>query len=1041
MIKKITLSIFLYFLFIINAHAGSPLGGQVTYRSLGNYKFEVTYKIYRDCRGIPLSVPDYMIRCGSSGTTKKLSGTRSSIKDITPYCAKAGSPCNPQNTTSGTGFEEHTYLDTLDFNGSESSFKSCCVIQIGVGQCCRQAAITTGASGYDFWVYSTLDLCKATGNSSPVFSFNPNFYESANEIVTKSYLAKDTIDNDSLSYHFTDPLSSWTGKTNWTGSNIDSKNPFSAYYPSGYNIAYGPKPENNPPYGIYLDAISGNLIAMPVNSNEATIMAIAVKEWRKDNTGKYVQIGEVVIDHTIFFSTGTNHTPQITQKINHKVCEGQTFTLDIPTDDYPTTQPPPASTIRNDTVKLSWDKGIKNASYSIPNPNVKLPTGKFQWTPATGDSKKPPFMFSAIAVDNNCPWKSFTVKTFKLTVYPKINVNTSVKKINNFTYAAGITISNKKYNYVAGKSIISTVQADIRNYYFKSSNSLYSTAENDTIVFKKNGTYIISQSFISETECNSVVLNDTITINNLLEVTFGYDPLGMFYSDTSVCQNQVARMTAKVSNSKRPVTYTWKTKTKTLTDTLGYFDLVFSATDTLFVSVKDANGQTNSTFRTVTVLELPEIYAGADSTICPENTIKLKAKNNKPGVTIWKWTKDNTTLGITDSVFVSASGNYIVSGTNGFGCSLSDTLKISHYTPIKIQLLSGLFCQDINEIDQANIIKNSQPNSIFDKITWKLLKSLPRTAGGENTLGDVLTDLDPTASFNYAINFGESRVTLFSNKDSLKFVATAIDTNGCGSLDTMTVSILKKPYVTLFKKQIDNCKNQSFNLDSFGTSTNTYKWIPFFRDGFESWISYAPLSSPIISANYFTKAGKYKIKIEANNESCINVDSLVLNILALPRPLIGLLKYPNAIRFRDETINEKSHKWYINNVFYSSDDTLLLSKTFVHLQPIKLEVTDNLGCTNDTTVVINTLIGIKTIESSGVEVFPNPANTFLVLKQTESWVPSHYEIYDVLGRKVLSGITKNKAESIDIKNIKSGSYYLKYLTEEGILSIAFIKSE
>lgn len=1040
MLRKITLSIFLCFLSIIHAYAGNTAGGQVTYRSLGNYKFEVTYRIYHDCRGIAISVPEYTIRCLSTSTTKKLTANLVGVVDITPICAKASKPCKSGGGSGNSGFEELTYRDTLDFNGSESAFKSCCIIQIGVGTCCRNGSITTGSSGNNFWVYSTLDLCKASTNSSPVFAFKPSQAEPYNEIMFKSYLAKDTIDNDSLSYSFTDPMQDWTNKTKWVG-NFDSKNPFTPYYPSNYNKSLGPKPYQNPPYGIYLDPISGNLIAMPTNSSEATIMAIAVKEWRKDGSGKYQQIGETVIDHEIYFTTYPNHTPQITQKINHKVCEGQTFTLDIPTDDYPTTQPPPASTILNDTITLTWDKGIKNASYTISNPNAKLPTAKFQWTPATGDSKKPPFIFSAIATDNNCVMPGSSIRTFILTVYPKINVSTSVKKINSYTYTTGISISNKKYNYVAGKSIISAVQADVRNYYFKSTKSVYSTSEIDTIVFKRNGKYIISQSFISETECNSVIINDTIVISNLLEVTFGLDPLGMYYTDTSVCMNQPNRMIAKVTNAKRPVTYSWKTKTKSQTDTLGYFDQVFTSDDTLFVNVTDANGQTNSTFRAVKVFELPEIYAGTDAIICPENVIKLKAKNSKPGATTWKWTKDYTTIGNADSVFVSASGFYIVSGTNLYGCTLNDTLKINHYTPIKIDLNSGVYCQDINEINQSEIINNSNPNFYFKKITWKLLRPLTRTAGGETTLGDVLTDEDFTSTFDYSISFGESKVTLFTNRDSLIFAATANDTNGCRSQDTMTVTILKKPYTTMFKKQIDKCINESFNLDSFGTSGNPYKWIPFFRDGFGTWASYAPLASPVIGSNYFSKSGKYKIKIEANNSSCIAVDSMVLNILPLPRPVIGLLKYPNSIRFRDETINEKSHKWYINNVLYSLEDTLLLSKTFVHLQPIKLEVTDNSGCTNDTTIIINTLIGINTLKQSQIEVYPNPASTMLVLKQMDTWVPSNYEIYDVLGKKVICGKTRNKEEIIDLKGIKSGPYYLKYSTGEGVISIPFVKSE
>ncbi|MFM9944835.1 MAG: T9SS type A sorting domain-containing protein [Bacteroidia bacterium] len=1042
MIKKLTLFFLGFFLFIFKTIAGTPAGGQVTYRYLSSYKFEVTYKIYRDCRGIGLSNIDYTIRCASSGATKKLTGTRVSISDINLTCPASGVICKtPNGTNSGTnpGVEEQVYMDTLDFNGSESAFKSCCIIQIGTGQCCRTGAITTGGNGNDFWVYSTLDFCKAANNSSPVFTFKPSFVETASAILMKSFSAKDTIDGDSLSYHFTDPLQGWTSKTSWSG-NTDSKNPFTAYYPSGYNKANGPRPDLNPPYGIYLDPITGNLIAVPTNNSELTIMAVAVREWRKDGSGKYNQIGEIVIDQQLSILNSSNHIPSVGAKTRYNICEGESFTLNFSTDDQPFTQTPPASTIHNDTLTITWDKGIKKANYTVPNPSAKHPDGKFEWTPASGDSKKSPYYFAAIVTDNNCPLRARTIKNILLYVYPKINVTTNVKKINNNTYSAGISISNKKYNYVSGKFITSNNAEDIRNYYFKSSKALYSTSEIDTLVFKKNGTYILNQTFLSETECNTTTLTDTIKVSNLVEVTMGINSAGN-YTDTSFCKNQSARTYAKVINAKKPVTYTWKTGKTIQSDTLGYFDFAFSVSDTLFLSVKDANGQTNSTFRKVNVMDIPDLNAGNDVTICPESNIKLKAKNKNTGSLSWSWTKDNKVIANVDSVIVSASGKYITGGTNANGCTVFDTLNVLHFTPIKISLNSGVHCQYKNELTHSEII-NGNPNLNFNFISWKLLKSLPKLVGGQNVLNDLFSDKNPNSDYDFNINFSDSRVNWPNTyRDSIIFSASAIDTNGCKSSDTMTVSIIKTPIIQLSKKIINYCINTSFNLDSFGNSGSQYNWVPFNRDGFGKWPSLTPLTNGKVPANYFSQAAKYKIKMEANNEFCIATDSLIFTIFPLPRPIIGVIKNTSTIKFRDETINEKSHKWYINNVFFSADDTMLLSKTFVHLQPIKLEVTDNSGCTNDTTIIINTLIGINKIVKSNIEIYPNPASNILVLKQSDTWVPSEFEIYDVLGKKVISGITKNREEIIDLKQIKPGSYCIKYLNENGIISIPFIKSE
>ena len=94
--------------------ASHMMGGDMSYQCLGNGKYKITAKIYRDCRGISFSGPSFGVfagtnggnGCGSSG----LSISRTGIKDVTPRCSTASSPCSPQNTWgTGEGIEEHTY--------------------------------------------------------------------------------------------------------------------------------------------------------------------------------------------------------------------------------------------------------------------------------------------------------------------------------------------------------------------------------------------------------------------------------------------------------------------------------------------------------------------------------------------------------------------------------------------------------------------------------------------------------------------------------------------------------------------------------------------------------------------------------------------------------------------------------------------------------------------------------------------------------------------------------------------------------------------
>ena len=64
------------------------MGGDMSYQCLGNGKYKITAKIYRDCRGIAFNGPDFGVFAGTNGGNGcgdyKLTITRTGIKDVTP---------------------------------------------------------------------------------------------------------------------------------------------------------------------------------------------------------------------------------------------------------------------------------------------------------------------------------------------------------------------------------------------------------------------------------------------------------------------------------------------------------------------------------------------------------------------------------------------------------------------------------------------------------------------------------------------------------------------------------------------------------------------------------------------------------------------------------------------------------------------------------------------------------------------------------------------------------------------------------------------
>src|SRR5688572_14906915 len=140
--------------FSVASHvAASDLG----FRSLGNNQYQVILKLYRDCRGDSFPADNNLLGCyvGNNGNVSSqitnLNLTRIAIKDVTPKCSNSNAPCAPNQTGSGLGIEEHTFICTLDLSSqpfvSSGLGSTYCELTVAYNQCCRNTAITTGSAG------------------------------------------------------------------------------------------------------------------------------------------------------------------------------------------------------------------------------------------------------------------------------------------------------------------------------------------------------------------------------------------------------------------------------------------------------------------------------------------------------------------------------------------------------------------------------------------------------------------------------------------------------------------------------------------------------------------------------------------------------------------------------------------------------------------------------------------------------------------------------------------------------------------------------
>ncbi len=96
---------------------------------------------------------------------------------------------------------------------------------------------------------------------------------------------------------------------------------------------------------------------------------------------------------------------------------------------------------------------------------------------------------------------------------------------------------------------------------------------------------------------------------------------------------------------------------------------------------------------------------------------------------------------------------------------------------------------------------------------------------------------------------------------------------------------------------------------------------------------------------------------------------------------------------------------------------------------------------NDSTPCGESWSGINSLKdtSESLIIYPNPVSDYLNLYFNQNQQKAEYTIYNLLGRKVKTGIVDMNNKTIFVKNLRKGYYLLKINTENRILSGKFNK--
>jgi hypothetical protein len=877
--------------FRFSAVASAPVSSSISYQHISGNTYRVIYQAAFYCASIKQNSFSVLI----SGDSGQKSAVLTLVAVRNKTFNRSGSCVN--NTLA---LEEHTYNYVLDLDTfNNGQFADDCRIRMSVSHCCKNSAITNMTQGASYYE-CMMDRCRAEGNSGPVFFNTGVEYPVLNQANYYNLSAMDTTDHDILEYELYTPMNAAGSFETYTG-NFSARYPLSPYCILPGSVSCIPLPQSNPPRGLYMDSLNGNLIYVPVIQNEYAVVCYRVKEYRYINGIKQL-IGYYITDNTFRVSILKKQLPLLKRKspeFNYEFTANKPGVISFSSSMNDTT--------KKDSVKIFITHNLDGAAVNI-NAGWR-PDGTFTWTPACEDVRKEPYFFivnvyNSDTLTNQC-------QRFAVNIFVKSDL--SLGKDTSFCSGGSLTLTSPlagtyewNGNPTSDKQSItvdsagrywltltrnscsltdtirvteekSTVQFDLgkdtllcdlsRNdilYFQLPDNYQYKYAWNLSLGNNRRDLYFKEEGILIASVANACgVSYDTIAIRR------GISPQSKLMNDTTICSPFIMLLKAGQDQN----TYLWNDGTS---DSI----LQVNAAGVYSVKISNMCGAVSDSVKIFT-MKSPRIDLLNDTIVCNARYPKLSLPDS--GYT-YLWSTGETSA----SVQPTDSGVYYVTATNRCG-SASDSVKLrSVYSP---HISLG---PDLNLCNPISVRLNvTFPNCTY---SW--------------STGSVQPFINVQEGGTYAVTVR----------------------NKCGAvMDIIHIQALDKPYVNLGR---DTALQQPMNilLDA-GAGFKSYRWNNSRSDTFSNFL--------VTSAGiYFVKVdnvcGTYIDTIIFSGMSGLqNLNKNILNVYPNPSNGIFRLGISTQIFDRIEVYNTEARMVTILNDQPEMMDLRFLSPGTYYLRILK----------------------------------------------------------------------------------------------------------
>ncbi len=398
------------------------------------------------------------------------------------------------------------------------------------------------------------------------------------------------------------------------------------------------------------------------------------------------------------------------------------------------------------------------------------------------------------------------------------------------------------------------------------------------------------------------------------------------------------------------------------------------------------------------------------ATKCALDSVLISVVTDSTSHITWSYNATPFTPNDPLNIVTSAAGNYVATVSNSFGCKKQLTSLVSNnIISATIQTLSSYVCFG----DSVRLWFNNTPG--FTGINWYKDGVLQPTSG-----------------------------TSFYAKDSGNYYFSFLGFNGCVNFsDTLNIGLRFKPIPSFTQDTLYYCAGaNSITLQatcSF-TGNTPYKWN---------------LRSGSIQSNIITATNFYSVNVNPNLSNGIYVLNVSADCPSYTSDTLIVLPYtptPIVLSCLDSTTfcvgdsallvpsvtNAGSYLWLLNGTDTLSNDTTSTLYAFTQ-GSYSVTISDSVCHPVSNTITITTpcvtAIPDHVDFARSITLIPNPAKDYLQLISPLNCRGIVFQITEVSGKIIETGIIKNTVTTIGLFKLSRGLYFIKAGSE----TLRFIK--